>query len=189
MHGACPAISLLLAAPWPCLRHSTPATHADGAVIHARLHAKACFGSAFECDLLPLPFPHHLLLLQTGLPFVDASMRELAATGWMSNRGRQNVANLLTKVGLCCAALCCGCAVAVLVLCGAVLCCAAILLLIVQACTSTGGKLSFFPHFLMRRGCTSTGGSEWSCLPACLWTMTGRSTPPTGHTTQARKSR
>ena len=26
-------------------------------------------------------------------------MRELAATGWMSNRGRQNVANLLTKVG------------------------------------------------------------------------------------------
>ncbi|KAI7843632.1 hypothetical protein COHA_002872 [Chlorella ohadii] len=34
---------------------------------------------------------------QTGLPFVDASMRELAATGWMSNRGRQNVASLLSK--------------------------------------------------------------------------------------------
>ncbi|GIL43896.1 hypothetical protein Vafri_1477 [Volvox africanus] len=33
----------------------------------------------------------------TGLPFVDANMRELAATGWMSNRGRQNVASLLTK--------------------------------------------------------------------------------------------
>lgn len=30
---------------------------------------------------------------------MDASMRELAATGWMSNRGRQNVANVLSKVG------------------------------------------------------------------------------------------
>lgn len=29
---------------------------------------------------------------QTGVPFVDANMRELKATGWMSNRGRQNVA-------------------------------------------------------------------------------------------------
>ena len=35
---------------------------------------------------------------QTGLPFVDACMRELAHTGWMSNRGRQNVASLLAKV-------------------------------------------------------------------------------------------
>nr|QIQ49260.1 DASH cryptochrome [Volvox carteri f. nagariensis] len=34
---------------------------------------------------------------RTGLPFVDANMRELAVTGWMSNRGRQNVASLLTK--------------------------------------------------------------------------------------------
>ncbi|KAG2448995.1 hypothetical protein HYH02_005749 [Chlamydomonas schloesseri] len=34
---------------------------------------------------------------RTGLPFVDANMRELAATGWMSNRGRQNVASLLAK--------------------------------------------------------------------------------------------
>jgi deoxyribodipyrimidine photo-lyase len=33
----------------------------------------------------------------TGFPLVDASMRELAATGWMSNRGRQNVASFLTK--------------------------------------------------------------------------------------------
>jgi hypothetical protein len=30
---------------------------------------------------------------KTGVPFVDANMRELAATGFMSNRGRQ--------VGLC----------------------------------------------------------------------------------------
>jgi len=31
----------------------------------------------------------------TGQPFIDANMRELAATGWMSNRGRQNVASYL----------------------------------------------------------------------------------------------
>ncbi|CAF3299971.1 unnamed protein product [Rotaria sp. Silwood2] len=33
----------------------------------------------------------------TGVPFVDANMREIMATGWMSNRGRQNVASYLTK--------------------------------------------------------------------------------------------
>ena len=32
---------------------------------------------------------------QTGVPFVDACMRELNATGFMSNRGRQNVASFL----------------------------------------------------------------------------------------------
>lgn len=32
---------------------------------------------------------------ETGDSFVDANMRELAATGWMSNRGRQNVASYL----------------------------------------------------------------------------------------------
>jgi len=31
----------------------------------------------------------------TGMPLVDANMRELKATGWMSNRGRQNVASYL----------------------------------------------------------------------------------------------
>lgn len=34
---------------------------------------------------------------QTGVPFVDANMRELFHTGWMSNRGRQNVASFLVK--------------------------------------------------------------------------------------------
>ncbi len=34
---------------------------------------------------------------ETGFPLVDANMRELAATGYMSNRGRQNVASFLTK--------------------------------------------------------------------------------------------
>ena len=33
----------------------------------------------------------------TGHPLVDANMRELAATGFMSNRGRQNVASFLTQ--------------------------------------------------------------------------------------------
>ncbi len=32
---------------------------------------------------------------RTGQPFIDANMRELACTGWMSNRGRQNVASFL----------------------------------------------------------------------------------------------
>ncbi|OWY25017.1 DASH family cryptochrome [Sphingobacteriales bacterium UPWRP_1] len=34
---------------------------------------------------------------QTGIPFIDANMRELNATGFMSNRGRQNVASFLVK--------------------------------------------------------------------------------------------
>lgn len=34
---------------------------------------------------------------RTGFPLVDANMRELAATGYISNRGRQNVASFLTK--------------------------------------------------------------------------------------------
>lgn len=33
----------------------------------------------------------------TGFPLIDANMRELLQTGWMSNRGRQNVASFLTK--------------------------------------------------------------------------------------------
>lgn len=33
----------------------------------------------------------------TGMPFVDANMRELLQTGFMSNRGRQNVASYLVK--------------------------------------------------------------------------------------------
>lgn len=33
----------------------------------------------------------------TGFPFVDANMRELKKTGFMSNRGRQNVASVLAK--------------------------------------------------------------------------------------------
>ncbi len=35
---------------------------------------------------------------ETGIPFVDANMRELNQTGYMSNRGRQNVASFLVDV-------------------------------------------------------------------------------------------
>jgi deoxyribodipyrimidine photo-lyase len=35
---------------------------------------------------------------ETGVPFVDANMRELNRTGYMSNRGRQNVASFLADV-------------------------------------------------------------------------------------------
>jgi deoxyribodipyrimidine photo-lyase len=34
---------------------------------------------------------------QTGIPFIDANMRELNRTGYMSNRGRQNVASFLAQ--------------------------------------------------------------------------------------------
>jgi deoxyribodipyrimidine photo-lyase len=34
---------------------------------------------------------------ETGIPFVDANVRELNLTGFMSNRGRQNVASFLAK--------------------------------------------------------------------------------------------
>ena len=34
---------------------------------------------------------------KTGVPFIDANMRELNSTGFMSNRGRQNVASFLVK--------------------------------------------------------------------------------------------
>jgi deoxyribodipyrimidine photo-lyase len=34
---------------------------------------------------------------KTGVPFIDANMRELNATGFMSNRGRQNVASYLVR--------------------------------------------------------------------------------------------
>jgi deoxyribodipyrimidine photo-lyase len=37
----------------------------------------------------------------TGVPFLDANMRQLKATGWMSNRGRQNAASfLIWELGL-----------------------------------------------------------------------------------------
>ena len=55
-------------------------------------------------DQPPHPWTHSPEAFQrwaggrTGFPFVDACMRELAATGYMSNRGRQNVSSFLCKV-------------------------------------------------------------------------------------------
>jgi deoxyribodipyrimidine photo-lyase len=52
---------------------------------------------------IPIPWQEDWLQFRlwqegkTGFPLVDANMRELAATGFMSNRGRQNVASFLTK--------------------------------------------------------------------------------------------
>ncbi|MCB0526064.1 MAG: DASH family cryptochrome [Lewinellaceae bacterium] len=34
---------------------------------------------------------------KTGVPFIDANMRQLNAVGWMSNRGRMNVASFLVR--------------------------------------------------------------------------------------------
>ena len=34
---------------------------------------------------------------KTGYPFIDANMRELKMSGWMSNRGRQVVASFLVR--------------------------------------------------------------------------------------------
>ena len=51
----------------------------------------------------PVEAPNQVALFErwkngeTGVPFIDANMRELNATGWMSNRGRQNVASYLVK--------------------------------------------------------------------------------------------
>lgn len=41
---------------------------------------------------------HQWIEGQTGFPLIDANMRFLKETGYMSNRGRQNVANFFTKV-------------------------------------------------------------------------------------------
>jgi deoxyribodipyrimidine photo-lyase len=58
-------------------------------------------GGTQEKDLRHLKNNRELFELwaqgKTGVPFVDANMRELAATGFMSNRGRQNVASFLVR--------------------------------------------------------------------------------------------
>ncbi|PAU76266.1 DASH family cryptochrome [Halomonas salipaludis] len=55
----------------------------------------ALFGAAS----LPVPDTEVLAWCEgnTGVPFVDAAMHELASSGWLSNRARQNVASFLVK--------------------------------------------------------------------------------------------
>lgn len=66
-----------------------------------RQHSSAWFSkNAFRPPLdFSAPVPDQRFELwckgKTGLPFVDANMRMLVQTGWMSNRGRQNVASYL----------------------------------------------------------------------------------------------
>jgi deoxyribodipyrimidine photo-lyase len=43
-------------------------------------------------------FINAILMASTGYPLVDANLKELYQTGWMSNRGRQNVANFISKI-------------------------------------------------------------------------------------------
>ncbi|MYL23147.1 DASH family cryptochrome [Halomonas alkaliantarctica] len=61
----------------------------------AQLEQAAMFGA----HTLPVPCAHFTAWCEgkTGLPFVDAAMRELRLTGWISNRARQNVASFLVK--------------------------------------------------------------------------------------------
>lgn len=66
-----------------------------------RQHGRAWFSkNAFRPPLdFSAPAPDNRFEMwckgQTGLPFVDANIRMLLHTGWMSNRGRQNVASYL----------------------------------------------------------------------------------------------
>jgi deoxyribodipyrimidine photo-lyase len=58
---------------------------------------------AFRSDLRAIPWENDIEAFRawcegrTGYPVVDAAMRELAATGWMHNRGRMIVASFLVK--------------------------------------------------------------------------------------------
>lgn len=61
----------------------------------ARQEGRELFGQR----LLPGPSANFLAWCRgnTGMPFIDAAMRELASTGWISNRARQNAASFLVK--------------------------------------------------------------------------------------------
>ncbi|MEY3692633.1 MAG: cryptochrome, partial [Bacillota bacterium] len=45
-----------------------------------------------------LTYQQAILQAKTGYPLVDANLKELFQTGWMSNRGRQNVASFMAKI-------------------------------------------------------------------------------------------
>jgi deoxyribodipyrimidine photo-lyase len=61
-------------------------------------HPEGLYRGAPEGSDTPTPWEHSMeqvLECKTGQPFVDANLRELIQTGFMSNRGRQNVASYL----------------------------------------------------------------------------------------------
>ncbi|SDM01584.1 deoxyribodipyrimidine photo-lyase (single-stranded DNA-specific) [Franzmannia pantelleriensis] len=53
----------------------------------------------FGAETLPAPDANLVAWCEgsTGVPFIDAAMRELGTSGWLSNRARQNVASFLVK--------------------------------------------------------------------------------------------
>jgi len=69
----------------------------------AKKHSNRIFlrGGIHNKPMKHLKNNHELFQLwaqgKTGVPFVDANMREMNATGFMSNRGRQNTASFLVK--------------------------------------------------------------------------------------------
>jgi deoxyribodipyrimidine photo-lyase len=70
---------------------------------HIAYHFPHVFGSAFHLKYEGIDWENDLLQFnawrsgQTGIPLVDAGMRELIATGYMHNRVRMVVASFLTK--------------------------------------------------------------------------------------------
>jgi deoxyribodipyrimidine photo-lyase len=69
--------------------------------IHVKYNNKIFFKNGLfnkKCDEEPNETLIHFWKEgKTGYPLVDANMIELKETGWMSNRGRQNVANFFSK--------------------------------------------------------------------------------------------
>lgn len=63
--------------------------------------SKIFLADGIKGQLLEMENNHEVFELwrsgKTGVPFIDANMRELLTTGFMSNRGRQNVASFLIK--------------------------------------------------------------------------------------------
>ncbi|MCC7245527.1 MAG: DASH family cryptochrome, partial [Saprospiraceae bacterium] len=66
--------------------------HGSRIFLKGGIHAKNMRSYRDQRDLF-LPWAEG----RTGVPFIDANMRELNATGWMSNRGRQNAASFLVR--------------------------------------------------------------------------------------------
>ena len=68
-----------------CLKHGKKVFHLGGITGEKRAWDNGNFGDKFR----------RWKEGRTGMPLVDANMREMASTGFMSNRGRQNVASYL----------------------------------------------------------------------------------------------
>ncbi len=69
----------------------------EGTSVKQYIHNRAAYASSTTKWKTDKVLFEKWCLGETGYPFVDANMKELNETGWMSNRGRQNVASFLTK--------------------------------------------------------------------------------------------